>query len=159
MAYDSIDKSTALATASLSSSSISQRYQAIQSMVVDYALGVAIIALNPFRSWLILTLGIAGVIILKMMWDIRRKWHFSGRHHVLAIASYLVNLLGALTMGLMAFLTLIFIGVVFPVMRRFALSAALMTITWITGVVTNLFFLNGCLSIEGDALEKGKSHG
>ena len=143
-------------TVSLSSSSISQRYRAIQSMVVDYALGVAIIGLNPFRSWLMLTLCIAGITILKMMWDIRRKWHFAGRHRVLAIASYLFNLLGALTMGFMALLTLIFIGVVFPVMPRFGLSAALMTLTWIVGAVTNQFFLNGYLSSES---EKGEANG
>ena len=109
-------------TASITSSWISQRYRTIQSMVVDYALGVAIIALNPFRSLLVLTLCVAGALILKMMWDIRHKWHFAGRHSVLAIASYLFNLLGALTMGFMALLTLIFIGVVFPVMPRFGLA-------------------------------------
>ena len=108
-------------------------------MIVDYALGVAIIALNPFQSWLILTLCVGGVIILKMIWDIRRKWRSSSgaRHHFLATASYLFNLLGALAMGFMALLTLIFISTVFPVMGRFALSAALMTITWLAGAATN----------------------
>lgn len=137
-----------------SSSSISQRYRAIRSMIVDYALGMAIIGLNPFRPLLTFTLCAAGIIILKMMWDIRRKWHFAGRHQVLAIASYLFNLLGALTMGFMALLTLIFIGVVFPIMPRFGLAAALMTLTWIVGAVTNQFFLNGYLrseSVKGEA--------
>ena len=147
MVNDSIDSSTALEATSLSSSSLAQRYRAIQSMVVDYALGVAIIALNPFQSWLLVSLGIVGIIILKMMWDIRRKWHSPGGHHFLALASYLFNLLGALTMGFMALLTLIFIGVAFPVMTRFTLSAALMTVTWIVGAVTNQFFLNGYLRL------------
>ncbi|MEM6518524.1 MAG: hypothetical protein AAF722_04220 [Cyanobacteria bacterium P01_C01_bin.70] len=81
MAHDSTDRSTTLAETLLSSSSIAQRYRATQSMVVDYALGVAIIALNPFQSWLMLTLGIVSIIILKMMWDIRRKLPSPGGHH------------------------------------------------------------------------------
>ena len=104
------NSSTAMLVAS---SSISQRYSAIKSMVVDYALGVAIIGLNPFRSWLLLTIGVATIVILKMIWDIRRKWRFAGKHHGLAIASYGFNLLGALAMGFMALLTFVFIGVFF----------------------------------------------
>ena len=61
-------------------------------MVMDYALGTAIVGLNPFQSWLTVTLCIALALILKMLWDIRRKWHLSGGYNVLAIASYLFNI-------------------------------------------------------------------
>lgn len=152
MAYDTTDSSTS-SPGIVSSSTIFQRYRAIQSMVMDYALGTAIVGLNPFQSWLTVTLCIALALILKMLWDIRRKWHLSGGYNVLAIASYLFNLLGALAMGFMALLTLIFIGVSFPIMTRFALPAALMTITWITGAVTNQFFLNRYLRLEGSVGE------
>ena len=127
-------------------------------MVMNYALGVAIIGLNPFQNLLTPTLCIAAAIILKMMWDISRKWGFSGGNNLLAIASFLFSLLGALTMGFMALLTLIFAGAFFPVINRFALSAALMTLTWIAGVATNQFFLNGYLNLEG-ATGRRESHG
>ena len=133
------------------SSNISRRYQANQARVTDYALGVAIIGLNPFQNLLTPTLCIAAAIILKMMWDVGRKWGFSGGNHLLAIANFLFGLLGALTMGFMALLTLIFLGVLFPIVNRFALSAALMTLTWFVGVATNQFFLNGNLNLEGRA--------
>ena len=145
MAYESPE----LTGASSLSATISRRYQANQFLMVDYALGVAIIGLNPFQNLLTLTLCIAAAIILKMMWDIRRNWGCSDGNHLLAIASFLFNLLGALTMGFMALLTLIFAGVFFPIINRFALSAALMTVTWIAGAVTNQFFLNGYLNLEG----------
>lgn len=61
-------------------------------------------------------------------------------------------------MGFMALLTMIFIGVVFPVMSRFALSAALMTVTWIVGAVTNQFSLNGYLNLAS-RLGKGEING
>jgi hypothetical protein len=137
---------------------IPRRYRAIQSMVIDYALGAAIIGLNPFQNLLILTLCIAGALTLKMMWDIMRKWSFPRRYSVISIAGFLFNLLGALAMGFMAWLTLIIIGTFFPVMNRFAVSAALMTFTWIIGSVTNQFFLNGCLNLEADA-EHGEQPG
>ena len=139
---------SAATTVTLPLSLISQRYRLIQSMVVDYALLVAIIGLNPFRSLSMLTLSAIGGIIFKMIWDIRRKWSFSGRHRILAVSSYLFNLLSALTTGFMALLTLIFISVVFPIVIRFALAAALMILTWIVGAVTNQFFLNSYLRNE-----------
>lgn len=120
-------------------------------MVVDYALGAAIVGLNPFQNLLVLTLFIAGVLNLKMMWDIGRKWSFPRRYSVVAVAGFLFNLLGALAMGFMAWLTLIVVGTFFPVMNRFAISAALMTFTWIVGAVTNQFCLNGCLNLESSS--------
>jgi hypothetical protein len=132
-------------------SSIQQRYRAMRGMVIDYSLGVAIIGLNPFQNLPILTLCVAGALTLKMMWDIGRKWNFPKRYNVIAIAGFLFNLLGALAMGLMAWLTLTIAGTFFPIINRFSISAALMTFTWIVGAVTNQFFLNGCLNLEGVA--------
>lgn len=124
---------------------ISRRFQSIQSMVVDYALGVAIVGLNPFQNLLTLTLCIAAAINLKMIWDITRMWRFPQKRSILAIASFGFNLLGALSMGLMAWISFTVAGLFFPIFNRFALSAALMTLTWILGAVVNQFLLQGCL--------------
>ena len=114
-------------------------------MVVDYALGIAMIGLNPFQTMLTLTLCVAGALILKMMWDVIRKWGFPKRQSIVTIAGFLFNLLGAFSMGLMAWLTVTVVGVIFPIANRFAVSAALMTVSWIVGAVTNQFCLNGYL--------------
>ena len=114
-------------------------------MIVDYALGIAIIGLNPFQTMLTPTLCVAGALMFKMIWDVVRKWGFPKKQNVSTIASFLFNLLGAFSMGLMAWLTVTVVGVVFPIANRFAVSATLMTVTWIVGAVTNQFCLNGYL--------------
>ena len=136
---------------------LSQHYQAIGSAIVDYALAVALIGLNPFQSWLVLTLVAVALIIVKMVWDIRQEWNFTGKHSICALVGYGFNLLGALALGFMALLTFVFIGAIFPVVTRFALSAALMTVTWTVGAATNQFFLDGYLNLEGES-ENGESY-
>ncbi len=134
-------------------SSLSLRYQSLQSMIVNYALGVGIIGLIP--SIPTITLGIAIALNLKMLWDIGRKWRFSRGNSIVAIAGYAFNLLGALAMGVMAWLTLTFSGAFFPVLSRFAWTAAFMTFTWIVGSATNQFLLQGYLRRYAMQEERG----
>lgn len=123
-------------------------------MVIDYALGAAIIGLNSFQNLLILTLCVGVVLALKMMWDIGRKWSFPRNRSVIANAGFLFNLLAALAMEFMAWLTPIVAGTFSPVVNRFAISAALMIFTWITGAATNQFFLNSRLRLKSAASEE-----
>lgn len=124
---------------------LAQRYRTIQTMVVDYAIGLAILGLNPFPNLLTLSLLIAAAILVKMLWDIGRKWRFPLVSNPITLAGGVGNIVGSLTMALMAWVTLVFLGTLVPVLGRFAFSAALMTLTWTLGAAANQFCLNAVL--------------
>lgn len=125
--------------------SLSQRYRLIQDMIVDYAIGLAILGLNPFGSLLTATLIVAAAILIKMIWDIAKRWHFPVVRNPITIGGGMMNVLGALAIALLAWLTFIFLGALVPLIDRFALSAALMAGTWTLGAAANQFFLDGFL--------------
>jgi ethanolamine ammonia-lyase large subunit len=137
---------------------LSTRYRTIQGLIVDYAIGMAILGLNPFDNLFTPTLIVAVVILLKMVWDIAKRWYFPRITNLIALGGGLINVIGALAMALMAWLTMIFLGGFIPLVDRFALSAAFMTGTWTLGAAANQFFLNAFLNrqtIPGEAATHG----
>ncbi len=127
-----------------SHSDLARRYRSIQGTIVDYALGLAILGLAPF--FLTPTLIVAAALLLKMVWDIAKRWYFPVVRNPIALAGGAVNALGALAIALLAWLTLVFLGTFIPLIDRFAVAAALMSGTWTLGAVANQFFLNGFLN-------------
>ncbi|NJL02151.1 MAG: hypothetical protein HC838_05365 [Spirulinaceae cyanobacterium RM2_2_10] len=125
-------------------SDLARRYRSIQRMVVDYAIGLTLLGLNPFS--LTLTLVVALAILLKMVWDIAKRWHFPIVRNPLAWAGGIMNGLGALAIALFAWLILIFLGTFIPLIDRFAVAVALMSGTWTLGAAANQFFFNGFLN-------------
>lgn len=125
---------------------LATRYRVIQGMIVDYAIGLAILGLNPFENLLTPTLILAAAILLKMVWDIAKRWYFPRSTNLIALGGGAINVVGALAMALMAWLTMIFLGSFVPLIDRFALSAAFMTGTWTLGAAANQFFLNAFLN-------------
>jgi hypothetical protein len=124
-------------------SNLANRYQQIQSMVIDYAISLAILGLLPWFLTPVLTISLA--LLLKMLWDIAKRWQFAMVYNPIAIGGGLLNILGALSIALLAWLTLIFLGAFIPLIDHFALSAALMSGTWTLGAAANQFFFNGFL--------------
>jgi uncharacterized protein (DUF697 family) len=120
-----------------------QRHRQIRNLILDYALGAAIIGLNPFRGTLTLTLLVVGVLILKMMWDIGYSWGYTKGQDPLAIAGNLFGFLGAFALAFMAWLTIFCFRLFVPLFSGFAISAALFTLTWTLGQVTNQFYASG----------------
>jgi len=114
-----------------------------RNLALDYALGAAIIGLNPFPGTLTITLLISSVLVLKMMRDIGAHWGFARGQDPLAIAGNLFGGLGAFAIALMAWVTVFCIGILAPLVRAFALSAALFTLTWAIGQTTNQFYASG----------------
>lgn len=119
------------------------RYQQIQSMVVDYAIGLAILGLLPRFLTPVLMISLA--LLLKMLWDIAKRWQFAVAYNPIAIGGGLLNVLGSLAIALLAWVTFIFLGTFIPLIDHFGLSAALMSGTWTLGAAANQFFFNGYL--------------
>lgn len=120
-----------------------QRNQQIRNLILDYAIASAIIGLNPFRGILTVTLLVVGVLILKMIRDIGSKWGYTKGQGPLAIAGNIFGILGAFALAFMAWVTMFCFGLVVPVFSGFAISAALFTLTWTLGQVTNQFYASG----------------
>jgi hypothetical protein len=125
------------------SANLQNRYQHIQSMVVDYAIGLAILGLFPRFLTPVLTISFA--LLLKMLWDIAKRWQFAVVYNPIAIAGGLLNGLGSLAIALLAWLTFVFLGTFIPLIDHFGLSAAFMSGTWTLGAAANQFFFNGYL--------------
>lgn len=115
-----------------------------RALVFNYALLGAILGLNPFPNLLLVTVGITGVMALKMIRDIGAKWNFQQGQDFLAIVGSLFGVLGAFATAFMAWVTVIVISVWIPLVDRFAISAALSTWMWIIGRTTSQYYLSGC---------------
>lgn len=127
----------------LATTTLLRRYEAGQQMVVDYALGQAILGL--FHAWLTPVLVIAVLLLAKMVWDLARRWSFRAPRNPIAILGQLMNTIGACAIALLAWLCCVGVGAVLPLGDNYALSAALMSGTWTLGVSTNQFLMNGFL--------------
>lgn len=121
-----------------------KRHRKIRNLVLDYAMGAAIIGLNPFRGILTLVLVVVGVLIFKMIWDIGSKWGYTKGQDFLAITGNIFGFLGAFALALMAWVTMFCLGLYVPLFSGFAISAAFFTLTWTLGQVTNQFYASGC---------------
>lgn len=121
-----------------------KRHQKIRNLILDYAVGAALIGLNPIRGTLTLTLLVVGILILKMIRDIGYSWRYTKGQDPLAIAGNLFGFLGAFALAFMAWVTLFCVGLFMPLFSGFAICAALFTLTWTLGQVTNQFYASGC---------------
>jgi hypothetical protein len=118
------------------------RTRRVNRLTLDYAIGAAIVALLPFEGtfFLEIKLLITAGLIWKMMRDIGRIWGRPRSRQTLAIAFKLLRTIVAISAALMAWLTLVCIGLLFfPPIRTFALAAALFTLTWALGRTSNQF--------------------
>lgn len=121
---------------------VTQRNRQARNLILDYALGAAVIGLIPIRGWLILQFVVIVVLIIKMRRDIGALWGFPKGHDILAFVGSWFGSVGALAIALMAWLTLLGIGVVIPYVDSLALAAAFATLVWAQGQMTNQFYIS-----------------
>lgn len=120
---------------------VSQHNRRARDLILDYALGAAVIGLIPISIpgfWLMQILALI-ILLVKMRRDIAALWGFPKGHGFLAFAGSWFGSLGALSISLMAGLTLLGIGAFMPLVEGLALAAAFATLTWAMGQVTNQF--------------------
>lgn len=118
-----------------------RRYRTVHSQVLDYALGAAIIGLNPFPHSLIVTLILVGILLFKMHHDIQKIWNVPRQRGFWASTDCLLSMIGALSIAFMAWLTLMIISAFIPLIHRFAISAALFSLVWMIGFAINHSYL------------------
>ncbi|NJK28712.1 MAG: hypothetical protein HC851_09805 [Acaryochloris sp. RU_4_1] len=112
----------------------------MRDLILDYAIGVSILALIPVPRFFTAKILLAAGLNLKMMWDIGRLCQFWGGQGPLAIAGNLFGGIGAFAMALTAWLTVVGIGIYIPYVKGLALAAAFFTLTWSIGQATKQFY-------------------
>lgn len=120
-----------------------RRNRAIRGLILDYALGLAIVGLNPIPDTLWVTLLIAIVVLVKMSRDVGKKWGFPTVYDPLAFFGLVFGLVGSVTFSILVFLVMLLLGQLFPLVSAFTLSAVLFTLTWALGQTIHHFFANG----------------
>lgn len=119
---------------------VAQHNRRVRNLVLDYALGAAVIGLIPVPGLLIIQIITLVFLMIKMRRNIGALWGFPKGHDILAFVGTWFGSLGALAIALMAWLTLLGIGVFVPFVDSLARAAAFATLVWAQGQVTNQFY-------------------
>lgn len=115
----------------------------IRELIIDYAIGAAILGLNPLPGTLTVTLLAASVLLLKMMRDIGTKWGYPKGQDALAIGGNLLGGLGSFWVAFMAWVSMYGAGLFVPFVGRFAVASSLFALTWRVGQATHLYYASG----------------
>lgn len=111
----------------------------VRNLIFDYALINAILGLNPVPGLALPVAVLVLCVLFKMMRTIARMWGYPQQQDLLARIGNLFGGIGAVAIASMAWLTFFGIGIVVPVVRGLAYSAAFFTLTWMIGESTNSY--------------------
>lgn len=125
----------------------------VRSLILDYAIGAAILGLIPFQRLLVVKLLCVAVLILKMARDIGSHWGFPKGADGFALIGSLLGLIGALAIAFMAWLSVFGLGIVYPLARVFSIAAAFSTLTWTVGQGINHYYMS-CSRLDVVALRR-----
>lgn len=114
----------------------------VRRLIFDYCLGAAMVGLIPLRGGGVLEVKFLVVLllILRMIWDIRRLWGKPRGQDVLAIVGNMFGFMAAVVVGFLAWGTVVGLGVVLPYAGAFAQAAGFASATWLAGQSTNQFY-------------------
>jgi len=124
---------------------ITAQRREVRERTFEHALLAAIIGLNPYPNLLTLSLILVGLITLKLMRDVGKRWGFPGTLDPLALLGNLLGGISALVLSGLIWLIVIVIGISFPLVQPFALSAAMFSFVWVAGQATNQYYEVGQL--------------
>lgn len=120
-----------------------RRNRAIRGLILDYALGMAIVGLNPIPNTFWVTLLITIVLLIKMSRDVGKKWGFPAVYDPGAFLGLLFGMVGSVAFSALVFLVMLLLGRLFPLLSAFTVSGVLFTLTWALGQTIHHFFANG----------------
>lgn len=111
-------------------------------LILDYALGAAIVALLPIPN-----IGIVQAIVLVLLnillvIEIARLWQFQKGGDLLARVGILFGIAGAILMGFLVWLLLVAVGVVVPLMGALAPGMVAFCYFWGVGQAVNHFYVS-----------------
>jgi len=114
----------------------------IRSLILDYALGAAIIGVIPLPQLLTIQLLAVLALIFIMLRDIGSRWGFPRGVDGLALVGNLFGFMGACAIAFMAWLSFFGLGLIAPPLRTLTLAAAFASFTWAIGQITNQYYMS-----------------
>jgi len=124
---------------------ITAQRREVRERTFEHALLAAILGLNPFPNLFTLSLILVGLITLKLMRDVGKQWGFPSTLDPLALFGNLLGGISALVLSGLIWLIVIVIGISFPLVQPFALSAGMFAFVWVAGQATNQYYEVGQL--------------
>ncbi len=124
-----------------------------RNLILDYALGAAIIALLPLPqvNWLkaIALLGLNLFLVI----GIARLWNFKKGGDVLARIGILFGIVGAIGVGILGWLLLVIGGVMVPMLGSLAPGMAAFSYFWGFGQTVHHFYISKAPKMQANSLE------
>ena len=135
----------------------------VRNSILDYALGAAILGLIPiYGSWIpAIRIALLVVLNLKMIVNVGRFWGYHKGQGNLTIIGCLFSIIGALALGIVAWLVVFLIGLFIPLVDSLARAVAYGVLTWNIGrAVSRYYYSPQTLDTEAlqKALEFQRSH-
>ena len=128
----------------------------VRNLILDYALGAAIVALLPLPQ----LKGLKAIALLGLnlflVIGIARLWNFKKGGDLLARMGILFGIAGAIGVGILGWLLLVPLSAVVPVLRSLAPGIAAFSYFWAFGQVVHHFYVSKTPRVQAN-LSDGKS--
>lgn len=113
-----------------------------RNLILDYALGAAIVALLPIPN--IASLQAIALVLLNVLLviSIARLWQFQQGGDLLARIGILFGIAGAILMGVLVWLLVVAVGAVVPLIGTLAPGIAAFCYFWGVGQAVNHFYVS-----------------
>jgi len=113
-----------------------------RNLILDYALGAAIIALLPIPNigiWQAISLVLLNILLVI---GIARLWQFQKGSDLLARIGIVFGIAGAILMGVLVWLLVVAVGAVVPLVGTLAPEMAAFCYLWGVGQAVNHFYVS-----------------
>lgn len=113
-----------------------------RNLILDYALGAAIVALLPIPNIGVLQAIVLVVLNVLLVIGIAHLWQFQKGGDLLARVGILFGIAGAILMGFLVWLLIVAVGVVVPLMGALAPGMVAFCYFWGMGQAVNHFYVS-----------------
>lgn len=114
----------------------------VRNLILDYALGAAIVALLPIPKLGVLQAIVLFILNVLLVVGIARLWRFQKGGDLLARVGVLFGIAGAIVMGVLVWLLMVAVGVVVPLLGALAPGVVAFCYFWGIGQTVHHFYLS-----------------
>ncbi len=118
----------------------------VRNLILDYALGAAIVALLPIPKIGVLQAIVLLVLNVLLVIGIARLWHFQKGGDFLARVGILFGIAGTILMGFLVWLFMVTVGVIVPLIGALAPGTVAFCYFWGTGQTVHHFYVSKVLT-------------
>ncbi len=114
----------------------------VRNLILDYALGAAIIALLPIPQIGVLQAIALVILNIFLVRGVARLWHFQKGGDFLARVGILFGIAGSILLGFLVWIFMVALGAVIPMIGALASGAAAFCYFWGIGQTVHHFYVS-----------------